>query len=75
MFLGHWDLHARRCPVHFRPNWNIDHSGKNTFLQINVDMSISVSAVADLGFPQGGGANSAGGGRQHRILPNLRETA
>ena len=28
-------------------------------------------AVADPGFPRGGGANSAGGGGQHTILPNF----
>ena len=43
MFRRYRDLHARRCPVHFRSNWNIDHSGKNTFMKINVDMSIGIS--------------------------------
>ena len=27
--------------------------------------------VADLGFPEGGGANSPGAGRKHTILPNF----
>ena len=36
-----------------------------------IDFQCETSAVADLGFPRGGGTNSRGGGRQHTILPNF----
>ena len=36
-----------------------------------VDGWVNGWAVADLGFPRGGGANSPGGGRQHMISPKF----
>ena len=47
----------------------------NHFLSFPIldrDDCVVVKAVADLGFPQGGGANSPGG-RQHTILPIFPE--
>ena len=38
-----------------------------------VPLSTGLMPMADPGFPQVGGANSLGGGRQHTILPNFPE--
>ena len=48
----------------------VRHVKLKTYAQI---LKLGNKAVADPGFPRGGGANSPGEGRQHTILPYFPE--